>query len=75
MAMFQIQNFLDPKTDPGPDPLTCLNPDPIRIRIENPGDNASLSFLSDNCEHCTHSAQLWTRFDPKPCQIAWFAYN
>ncbi len=31
--------------DPDPDPLTRLNPDPVRIRIRNPGHKTGISVL------------------------------
>ncbi len=40
--------------DPNPDPLTRLNPDPIRIRIRNP-DGDSVSILRRVWKMFTHS--------------------
>jgi hypothetical protein len=42
---------MDPHPDP--DPHKSLNPDPIRIRINNPAKNIYLNIICDG--HLTHS--------------------
>ncbi len=41
LLLWVIFALLDPDPNTDPDPLTRLNPDPVRIRICNPGCNVA----------------------------------